>query len=116
MEKYREPQKACFCCGGQIPNDVKREKFGDYYDFRCAKCGVSVLQGIVASNGQPAEVPPPAQRRTQNIILGNETDWRTAEHWWTNTEEVSLIHGRCIRGNEDLVKYINEVKNIYERS
>lgn len=113
MVILRRTNDDCFCCGTQIPNDVTKKSTGDYHVFYCNGCGTRLLEGIVSTDGEPADAPHAIPVDDRSILLDPESNWKRVEVWWTNMEHVSIIHGHVVSGHEELHDFVKQLHHIY---
>jgi len=113
---YREPNKECFCCGSQIPSEVRCIGRGTSVKYECPKCGDIILQGIV-TDGRSRELSPlrppdrvPDHARTVPVRI----DFRTWEVWWTDRLHLVMMHGRQIAGTEALADFVSGMQDHYD--
>lgn len=116
MMRHRHPNKSCFCCGTQLPNSVVCNCQDDYEAYCCAECGSTIIERIVATDGEPATAPRPAPMDFNRLILHDEINWDTVEIWWTNLSNVAAVHGRTVLGNPELLDFAKEIVSIYDES
>lgn len=100
QHEYREPNRNCFECATPRPNQIKcREEF-DLTDFRCAKCGETILWRITTTTDTAQDphiwIPPQLIERTAAV----PTD-RVGELglYWTRKEWSVTINGRHVYGD-----------------
>lgn len=113
MDDCRIPEKSCLNCGSQVPQTVRKRNVGGRIIYECPKCGSRILQGIISTNGEPANLdshPPTFVTGTQ---LPHDITWDTWEAWWTGVSHVTMIHGRVVRGSESMKEFVTAVSNIY---
>jgi hypothetical protein len=114
MDKYRTPHRDCFCCGSQIPNRVVRESGLGIIQYTCYKCDQTIITGAVSRDGEPASSASFVPEHSAPVTLPLGGNWDTAETWWTDRMAVSLIHGRYVSGDRELLDFLEEIESIYD--
>lgn len=95
-------------CGGQMPTDVRDDGENDYRCYVCPECGDLLLEGIVSTNGEPANSPKDPPSRRGVTTLRADLQWDTWEFWWTNRYMIEVLHGVPVSGTAELLDFVED--------
>lgn len=111
--KYRDVKDDCMNCSSQVPPASDRVNDDGYIRYYCSKCSHTIVEGIIAEDGSPAPTfmdPPPGC----SMSLPTEVNWTTWETWWTDRMCVTLLNGRYVDGNENLIDFLEQLRFYHE--
>lgn len=100
-------------CGAGTPMDIIMEESGVEKTYKCPDCGDTIIQGIVAEDGNMPDrrLPPSLQ---QSVIVLDTTDWKTIELWWSEFASCGVIHGRKVSGSQEAYDLLEKVRDIHD--
>jgi len=107
---YRKTNSDCLTCGSQKPARVTLEQSGDYYEYKCPKCGITVVQRVVATNGAVSDSPAITPPEVRRIVLPEQVEWDTWEAWWTRYQALVRIHGRNVYGDSEFAEFVDYIQ------
>jgi len=107
---HRETNSYCLTCGGQLPSRVLLEQANGRYRYYCPDCNDTIIEGVVATDGDVAGTAHSSPRAVRDIVLPERITWDTWEAWWTRLQHVVLIHGRIIHGTQEFAEFVDMIR------
>jgi len=99
-----------------MPSDVQCIRHGPSLKYTCPDCGVTVLQGII-QRGRERELSPirPPDRVPDHLrTIPMSISYGTWEMWWTDRLYLVRIHGKQVAGDDALVEYVADIRDLYD--
>lgn len=114
MADVRGTNTSCLVCSVKTPLKVNLRKHGDYHEFVCPKCGTTIAEGVIATDGNPVSghrIPPSV---CSSVDVEARVSWDTWEAWWTDRQTACAIHGRLVGGSSKLLSLVEKLYEIYD--
>lgn len=117
--QYRYTSSGCRNCSSEIPIIIEKNEEHGYTEYCCPDCLETILEGVVSTNGEPANVSPskvPASVQHHNSGIRRGLNWSRWEAWWTDRFTVVAIHGIPVHGKKELLDYVERVQDAHDDS
>lgn len=109
---HHVPNKQCLNCGVENPAGVIRVQDNDYIRGDCKDCGQTLFEGVIALDGDPADVPPWVRmpdNEPANMEVGDHVDWHTWELFWNREHTTAALNGVPVAGDAGFYTFISNL-------
>jgi hypothetical protein len=108
---HHVPNKSCINCGAENPAGTLVTQDDDYFRIDCKKCDRGLFEGIIARDGEPANVPPwitvPDFPRATDVIP-DEVSWTRWEIYWSARSHAVALNGVLVGGDTDFYDLVTD--------
>jgi DNA-directed RNA polymerase subunit RPC12/RpoP len=108
---HHVPNKACINCGAENPTGTLVTQDNDYFKIDCSKCSQRLFEGIIARDGEPADVPPwiniPDFPRARDEIP-DDVSWTQWEIYWSPHSHAVVLNGVLVAGDSDFYNLVTD--------